>query len=211
MNKSNPRSAAPLVARFAEIVTTPAMNNAGPGCFLRGLACVAVIGLSACGGGGDSAAAGAGGGGGGAAADGSLVFTGVNNSSRTGFTPPTGTNLCLAVKTSFIQVNCLKPGAAGADNLMITYAGALTAGTAVSLAGGGATNAEFITTEVAGNATITKFWGAEAVGTITLTAIDATSATFKLAGISMKADPLGGGSTSTGTILADGSVTIPLK
>ena len=203
MNKSNLRSAASLAARSADIVTTPTMNSAGPGRFLRGLACGAVIGLSACGGGDDRAAAGA-------AADGSLVFTGVNNSSRTGFTPPIGTGTCLAAKTNFIQVNCLKPGAV-ADDLMITYSGALTAGTTVSLAGGGASTVEFITTEVAGNATITKFWGAEAVGTITLTAIDATSVTFKLAGISMKADALGGVSTSTGTILADGSVTIPLK
>ena len=60
-------------------------------------------------------------------------------------------------------------------------------------------------------ATLTKFWGSEAKGTVTITAIDAKSVTFRLAGVSLKADNLAGGSVSTGTILADGSVTVTLK
>lgn len=180
------------------------------------LAASTVLGLAACGGGGDDAGAGtasaAGGSGSGAA--GTLTFTGTNNSGRAGFVPPTDPTTCLAVKASFIQVNCLKPVAAvgGADNLMITYSGALTAGSVLNLAApGGSSQVEFTTTELSGTSVVTRFWGSDPVGTITLTAIDAKSVTFKLTGVSMKADALSGGSISSGTILADGTVTVNLK
>ena len=173
------------------------------------LSLATVVGLAACGGGDDSSSGSATGGG----SSGDLVFTGTNNSARTGFTPPTDPTTCLANKTTFIQVNCLKVGtpAGTTDNLMITFVAPATVGSVANLASGGANTVEFLTTELAGAATVTKFWGAEAKGTVTITAIDAKSVTFKLAGISMKADPLGGGSASTGTILADGSVTVNLK
>ena len=167
------------------------------------------VGLAACGGGDDSSSGSATGGG----SSGDLVFTGTNNSARTGFTPPTDATTCLANKAAFIQVNCLKVGtpAGTTDDLMITFVAPATVGSVANLASGGANTVEFLTTELAGAATVTKFWGAEAKGTVTITAIDAKSVTFKLAGISMKADTLNGGSASTGTILADGSVTVNLK
>lgn len=177
-------------------------------------ACVWVMGLAACGGGGDDASAGATAGGSAGGAAGTLTFTGTNNSGRTGFVPPTDATTCLAVKATFIQVNCLKPVAAvgGADDLMITYSGALTAGSVVNLAApGGSSQVEFITTELSGTSVVTRFWGSDPVGTITLTAIDAKSVTFKLTGVSLKADTLSGGSASTGTILAEGTVTVNLK
>lgn len=173
------------------------------------LSLATVVGLTACGGGGgDSVGGGAGGG-----SSGDLVFTGTNNSARTGFTPPIDPTTCLATKTTFIQVNCLKVGtpAGTTDDLMITFSAPATVNSVANLASGGSDNVEFITTELAGTATVTKFWGAEAKGTVTITAIDTKSVTFKLAGISLKADPLGGGSVSSGTILADGSVTVNLK
>lgn len=180
------------------------------------MASASVVGLAACGGGGDDGSAGtasaAGGGGSGAA--GTLTFTGTNNSGRAGFVPPTDPTTCLAIKASFIQVNCLKPGAAAGstDDLMITYSGTLTAGTVVDLATpGGSSQVEFTTTELAGTSTVTRFWGSDPVGTITLTAIDARSVTFKLTGVALKADTLSGGSASSGTIAADGTVTVTLK
>ena len=179
------------------------------------LAFASVLGITACGGGGDDAGAGNGNGGGGAGGTaGTLTFTGTNNSGRTGFVPPTDPTTCLAAKASFIQVNCLKPVPAvgGADNLMITYSGALTVGSVVNLATpGGSSQVEFITTELSGTSVVTRFWGSDPVGTITLTAIDAKSVTFQLTGVSLKADTLGGGSASSGTILADGTVTVNLK
>ena len=169
------------------------------------------VGLAACGGGDDSNSSSSGGATSGGSGD--LVFTGTNNSARTGFTPPTDPTTCLANKTTFIQVNCLKVGtpAGTTDDLMITFVAPATVGSVANLASGGANTVEFLTTELAGTTTVTKFWGAEAKGTVTITAIDAKSVTFKLAGISMKADTLNGGSASTGTILADGSVTVNLK
>lgn len=181
---------------------------------VRALACASVWGLAACGGGGDDSSAGTAPAGGGSGASGTLTFTGTNNSGRTGFAPPTDPTTCLAAKTTFIQVNCLKPGAAtgSTDDLMITYSGALTAGTVVNLATpGGSSQVEFTTTELAGTAVATRFWGSDPVGTITLTAIDAKSVTFKLTGVSMKADTLSGGSASSGMIAADGTVTVTLK
>lgn len=176
------------------------------------LVSASVLVLTACGGGGDdSGTAPTTGGSGGS---GMLTFTGTNNSGRSGFIPPTDPTTCLAVKASFIQVNCLKPGAvAGStDDLMITYSGTLTAGSVVNLAAtGGSSQVEFITTELAGTSVVTRFWGSEPVGTITLTAVDAKSVTFKLAGVSLKADPLAGTSLSSGTIVADGTVTVNLK
>lgn len=175
------------------------------------LASASVLGLAACGGGGDDVSAAAAGGSG---ASGTLTFTGTNNSGRTGFVPPTDPTTCLAIKTTFIQVNCLKPGTAAgsSDDLMITYSGALTAGTVVNLAApGGSSQVEFTTTELAGTSVTTRFWGSDPVGTITLTAIDAKSVTFKLTGVALKADALSGSSLSTGTIAADGSVTVNLK
>ena len=170
------------------------------------------VGLAACGGGDDSSSS-SGGANGGGSGSGDIVFTGTNNSARTGFTPPTDATTCLANKTTFIQVNCLKVGtpAGTTDDLMITFVAPATVGSVANLASGGANTVEFLTTELAGTTTVTKFWGAEAKGTVTITAIDAKSVTFKLAGISMKADTLNGGSASTGTILADGSVTVNLK
>ena len=176
------------------------------------LASASVLGLAACGGGGDDASAAVSVSGGGAT--GALTFTGTNNSARTGFAPPTDPTTCLAVKGTFIQVNCLKPGAAAGstDDLMITYSGALTAGSVVNLAApSGSSQVEFITTELAGASVLTRFWGSDPVGTITLTAIDAKSVTFKLTGVVLKADTLSGGSVSTGTIAADGTVTVNLK
>ena len=169
------------------------------------------VGLAACGGGGDSNSSSSGGATSGGSGD--IVFTGTNNSARTGFTPPTDATTCLANKTAFIQVNCLKVGtpAGTTDDLMITFVAPATVGSVANLASGGANTVEFLTTELAGTTTVTKFWGAEAKGTVTITAIDAKSVTFKLAGISLKADTLNGGSASTGTILADGSVTVNLK
>ena len=167
------------------------------------------LGLAACGGGSDDlASVGAGAGG-----SGSLVFTGTNNSARTGFTPPTDTTTCLATKAAFIQVNCLKVGsvAGSTEDLMITFVETATVGSVADLSKGGASQVEFLTTELSGAATLTKFWGSEAKGTVAITAIDAKSVTFRLAGVSLKADNLGGGSVSTGTILADGSVTVTLK
>ena len=167
------------------------------------------LGLAACGGGSDDlASVGAGAGG-----SGSLVFTGTNNSARTGFTPPTDTTTCLATKAAFIQVNCLKVGsvAGSTEDLMITFVETATVGSVADLSKGGASQVEFLTTELAGAATLTKFWGSEAKGTVAITAIDAKTVTFKLAGVSLKADSLGGSSVSTGTILADGSVTVTLK
>ena len=175
------------------------------------IAFAVTVGLGACGGSSDpTTAAGAGAG---AGAGGDLVFTGTNNSARTGFTPPTDTTTCLATKAAFIQVNCLKPGtpAGTTDDLMITFVAPATVGSVANLANGGANNVEFLTTELVNTTLVTKFWGAEAKGTVTITAIDAKSVTFKLAGISMKADSLNGSSASTGTILADGSVTVTLK
>ena len=176
---------------------------------LLAMACMAAASLTACGGGGDDGSSTNTS----PAAAGTLTFTGTNNSGRTGFIPPTDAVTCLATKASFIQVNCLKPGtpAGTTDDLMITYVGAATVGTVVNLASGGANQVEFTTTELAGAAIVTKFWGSEAVGTITVTAIDAKSVTFKLAGISLKADTLSGSSMATGTILADGTVTVTLK
>ena len=175
------------------------------------LSLVTFVGLAACGGGGDSNSSSSGGATSGGSGD--LVFTGTNNSARTGFTPPTDATTCLANKTAFIQVNCLKVGtpAGTTDDLMITFVAPATVGSVANLASGGANTVEFLTTELVGTATVTKFWGADAKGTVTITAIDAKSVTFKLAGISMKADTLNGGSASTGTILADGSVTVNLK
>lgn len=176
------------------------------------LASAWVLGLAACGGGGDDANAGSAAGGSGAA--GTLTFTGTNNSGRTGFIPPTDPTTCLAVKVAFIQVNCLKPVTAvsGADNLLITYSGTLTAGSVVNLAApGGSSQVEFTITELSGTSVVTRFWGSDPVGTITLIAIDAKSVTFKLTGVSLKADSLAGGSVSSGTILADGTVTVNLK
>ena len=167
------------------------------------------LGLAACGGGSDDlASVGAGGG-----ASGSLVFTGTNNSARTGFTPPTDPTTCLATKAAFIQVNCLKVGsvAGSTEDLMITFVESATVGSVADLSKGGASQVEFLTTELSGAATLTKFWGSEAKGTVAITAIDAKSVTFRLAGVSLKADNLGGSSVSTGTILADGSVTVTLK
>ena len=166
------------------------------------------LGLAACGGGSDDVA-----GAGGGAAGGSLVFTGTNNSARTGFTPPTDPTTCLATKAAFIQVNCLKVGsvAGSTEDLMITFVETATVGSVADLSKGGASQVEFLTTELSGAATLTKFWGSEAKGTVAITAIDAKSVTFRLAGISLKADSLAGGSVSTGTILADGSVTVTLK
>lgn len=180
---------------------------------LLALVCIAAVGLTACGGGDDDVSTAGAGSGAGAGAAGTLTFTGTNNSGRSGFTPPTDATTCLATKVAFIQVNCLKVGAAAgtSEDLMITYVGAATVGTVVNLANSGASQVEFITTELAGTAVTTKFWGSEAVGTITVTAIDAKSVTFKLAGISLKADTLSGTSASTGTILADGTVTVTLK
>ena len=166
------------------------------------------LGLAACGGGSDDVA-----GAGGGAAGGSLVFTGTNNSARTGFTPPTDAITCLAAKAAFIQVNCLKVGsvAGSSEDLAITFVESATVGSVADLSKGGASQVEFFTTELSGLATVTKFWGSEAKGTVTITAIDAKSVTFRLAGVSLKADNLGGSSVSTGTILADGSVTVTLK
>ena len=171
------------------------------------------VGLAACGGSDDSSSSGGANGGGGGSGSGDIVFTGTNNSARTGFTPPTDATTCLANKAAFIQVNCLKVGtpAGTTDDLMITFVAPATVGSVANLASGGANTVEFLTTELAGTTTVTKFWGAEAKGTVTITAIDAKSVTFKLAGISLKADTLNGGSASTGTILADGSVTVNLK
>ena len=64
------------------------------------------FGLAACGGGGDDSSS-SGGANGGGSGSGDIVFTGTNNSARTGFTPPTDATTCLAIKTTFIQVNCL--------------------------------------------------------------------------------------------------------
>lgn len=167
------------------------------------------LSLVACGGGGSIATLGTGTAGG----SGSLVFTGTNNSARTGFTPPTDPTTCLATKAAFIQVNCLKPGtvAGSTEDLMITFVQPATVGSVADLSKGGASQVEFLTTELSGTATVTKFWGSEAKGTVTITAIDAKSVTFKLAGVSLKAESLSGGSASTGTILADGSVTVTFK
>lgn len=178
-----------------------------------------LFGLAACGGGSDDpAGTGTGISGGtsttgGASSEAGLVFTGTNNSARTGFAPPADATTCLAVKTSFIQVNCLKAGASAgtSEDLMITFAAPLAVGSVANLASAGSSTVEFLTTELAGTAVVTKFWGAEPMGTVTLTAIDAKSVTFKLAGVSLKADPLGGSSVSAGTILVDGSITVTLK
>lgn len=179
------------------------------------LSLLAATCLTACGGSDDpiSSSTASGSAASGGAGDGTLVFTGTNNSARTGFTPPTDATTCLALKTSFIQVNCLKTGTAAGttDDLMITFVAAATVGSVANLANGGANTVEFIGTELVGTAVVTKFWGAEAKGTVTITAIDAKSVTFKLAGISLKAETLDGSSASTGTILADGSVTVNLK
>ena len=180
--------------------------------FALALVSSSVLALAACGGGGDDGGAASASGGGGAA--GTLTFTGTNNSGRSGFVPPTDQTTCLAVKAAFIQVNCLRPGAAAGstDDLMITYTGTMTAGAVVNLATpGGSSQVEFTTTELNGTSVVTRFWGSDPVGTITLTAIDAKSVTFKLTGVSLKADPLSGGSLSTGTIVADGTVTVNLK
>lgn len=189
---------------------------------LCALSLAAALGLAACGGGDDTAGTTTGTGappggtttpGGGTTSDTGLVFTGTNNSARTGFTPPADATTCLAIKTTFIQVNCLKPGtpAGTTDDVMITFAVPLVVGSVANLASGGSSTVEFMTTELAGITLVTKFWSAQPTGTVTLTAIDSKSVTFKLAGIALKADTLSGGSASTGVILADGSVTVTLK
>ena len=192
--------------------TAPRSTSTARSALRRGLGLLSMatcLGLAACGGSSDDiASVGAG-----AGAGGSLVFTGTHNSARTGFTPPTDPTTCLATKAAFIQVNCLKAGtvAGSTDDLMITFVETATVGSVADLSKGGASQVEFLTTELSGTAAVTKFWGSEAKGTVTITAIDAKSVTFKLAGVSLKADTLGGGSVSTGTILADGSVTVTFK
>jgi hypothetical protein len=139
---------------------------------------------------------------------GTLTLSGTNNSGKTSFAPSTDT--CFAVKTAaLLNVNC--------SNLSGVSLGFVLEGSPVKdavfnvISGSKGSAPSSATTMVYSQLVppTTGTWIAVAGGTVKITDITATSATLQFTGVSLGA--VTATTPATGTIVADGSITVVIK
>jgi hypothetical protein len=142
------------------------------------------------------------------AASGTLTLTGTNNSGKTSFAPSVDT--CFAVKTAaLLNVNCNNLSGVG---ISFVLEGSPVKDAVFNVIGFGKGSAASSATTMAYTQLLPPTngtWGAVAGGTVKITDIIATSATLQFTGVSLGA--LTATTPATGTIVADGSITVGIK
>jgi hypothetical protein len=142
------------------------------------------------------------------AASGTLTLTGTNNSGKTSFAPSVDT--CFAVKTAaLLNVNCNNLSGVG---IAFVLEGSPVKDAIFSVINGSKGSAASSATTMIYSQLFPPTngtWIAVAGGTVKITDITATSATLLFTGVSLGA--VTATTPATGTIVADGSITVGIK
>jgi hypothetical protein len=171
------------------------------------IAAFTTFGLSGCGSSDPVAAATNGANGGNTS--GSLTLGGSNNSGKTSFTP-TGVDTCFAVKTAaLLNVNCNALVGTSFVGFSFVLEGSPVKDAVFNVVRFGAGSSANAATTMIYSQVPNGNWGAVAGGTVKITDITSTTATLQFTGVSLAA--ISATTPATGTITADGSITVGIK
>jgi hypothetical protein len=145
----------------------------------------------------------------GGSSTGSLTLAGTNNSGKTSFTP-TSADTCFAVKTAaLLNVNCNALVGTSFVGFSFVLEGTPVKDTVFNVVKFGAGSSTNSATTMIYSQIPNGSWGAVAGGTVKITDITATSATLQFTSVSLAA--ISATTPATGTITADGTITVAIK